>query len=483
MSIYMKLVNFNREFSQLSHPPTIVNDVSTVSIDEKEALKKQIYTTYDSDVMDVVPSCDCKQLTGERKVGRFCKNCKSIVVSPTEANLQSILWVRAPKGVNKLINPYIWGLLTQTFKRSGFNVIQWMCDSAYTCKSRTPPELKNVTQNWKRSYNNFVENFHDTIKMLFSLKTYKKHPKKYDILRLLRENKDAIFCDFIPLPNKAIHVIEGTNVGRYAEQSIFDAVNAILMVVGIDLPGSKTQQRVCENRTAKMLTDLSSFYLQYYKNFLGSKPGLIRKHILGTRSHWSFRAVITSITEPHRYDELYVPWGVAIGSLRLHLINKLARRGFNHAEATTFITAHAQKYHPLLDQIFKELIDEAPGRGIPCTLCRNPSLSRGSIQRLRITRIKTDPEIPTLSISILIVRAYNADFDGDALGGALTLDQELTVCMDAHLPHMSAFEINKPRTVSDNLAMPKTVVATVSAGIHSPDADEDQSLMEEFACA
>lgn len=480
MSIYMKLVNFNREFNRLTFPPTIVNDLSITSEEQKEALRNKIYTTYDSDVMDIVPSCDCKMITGERNIGKRCSNCHTNVVSPVEVELQSILWVRKPEGVSKLINPYIWGLLTATFKRSGFNVIQWMCDSTYTCKSRTPPELKAVIGNWNRSYNNFVDNFYTTIQMLFSLKTYKKHPKKYDILRLIRERPEAVFTDFLPLPNKSIHVIEGTNVGRYSEQSIFDAVNAILMVVGIDLPGTKSNKRLCENRTAKMLTELSSFYLAYYKNNLGSKPGLIRKHILGSRAHWSFRAVITSITEPHRYDELYVPWGVAIGTLRLHLINKLERRGFSHHDATSLIVANAQRYHPLIDELFTELINEAPGRGIPCTLCRNPSLARSSIQRLRITRIKKNPEIPTISISILIVRGYNADFDGDALGGALTLDEEMTICMDAHLPHKSAFDINKPRTVSDNLAMPKTVVATVSAGVHAKEEWADQSSMHEL---
>lgn len=41
-----------------------------------------------------------------------------------------------------------------------------------------------------------------------------------------------------------------------------------------------------------------------------------------------------------------------------------------------------------------------------------PSLERGSVQLTRITKVKTDPAIPTVSISILIVKGLNADFDG-----------------------------------------------------------------------
>lgn len=38
-----------------------------------------------------------------------------------------------------------------------------------------------------------------------------------------------------------------------------------------------------------------------------------------------------------------------------------------------------------------------------------PSLERGSVQLTRITKVKTDPDIPTVSISILIVKGLNAD--------------------------------------------------------------------------
>ena len=86
-------------------------------------------------------------------------------------------------------------------------------------------------------------------------------------------------------------------------------------------------------------------------------------------------------------------------------------------QAIEFINNYARRYHPKLDDIFKELINESVNidketgiitNGIPCVLIRNPSLARGSALKLRITQVKPDPETLTMSLSILSVVSLNA---------------------------------------------------------------------------
>lgn len=48
-----------------------------------------------------------------------------------------------------------------------------------------------------------------------------------------------------------------------------------------------------------------------------------------------------------------------------------------------------------------------------------PSLHQGSAQRVFIRKFKTDPMDYTISMSILITAAANADFDGDKLLSAI----------------------------------------------------------------
>lgn len=61
----------------------------------------------------------------------------------------------------------------------------------------------------------------------------------------------------------------------------------------------------------------------------------------------------------------------------------------------------------------------------------------------------------------------------------LPLDEELTQTLRNLDPHKSAFELDKPFTVSGNLSMPKTVVATISNWLDSP-ITADKEINHEF---
>ena len=164
-----------------------------------------------------------------------------------------------------------------------------------------------------------------------------------------------------------------------------------------------------QNRVVKALCELSEFYEGIYKTTFAKKTGIFRKHVFGSRAHFSFRAVISSLTGEHRYDEIHIPWGIGVSVFRIHLANKLKRRGFTPNQTFQILSEYAQRYHPLLDELFEELIRETPGgRGLSCTQQRNPSLKRGSAQAVYITHVKKDPSIPTVSISILSVKGMNA---------------------------------------------------------------------------
>lgn len=54
------------------------------------------------------------------------------------------------------------------------------------------------------------------------------------------------------------------------------------------------------------------------------------------------------------------------------------------------------------------------------------------------------------------------DFDGDQLNCTLSLDLVTAHDLYRLAPHQSVFDLNAPRTISRNLSMPKTVIATIS---------------------
>lgn len=493
MSVSQKLVNFNELFARLNSQPIIINDVMETSEEEKDNLKKLIYTRYNSDLLSNLPSCECgtgangeqQGITGEYNIGVFCSNCQTTVKSPIEQTIEPILWMRAPKGVLKLINPIVWTMLNNRFSKSNFKIIQWICDTTYRPSTKTPAVLDSVQRlGIQRGYNYFIENFDFIINALFDMKEFQL-PKRgsRDYLReLITISRDCVFTDYLPLPNKSLLIIEDTNVGTYVDPIIVGAIDAIQTIASIDSSMSQHSIRVKENRTIKTIVVLADFNDNYTKNGLAEKAGIFRKHVFGTRSNFSFRAVISSITDEHEYDEIHIPWGVATSVFRYHLMNKLLKMGYNVNNAIGFLNEHAKKYSKVIDDIFVDLIANSPRKGIVSTLGRNPSLHRGSLQLVRITKIKTDVYVPTISISILTVRNLNADFDGDECNFFLALDEVMAHEMRHLLPHKSVFDLNEPKAVSNGLNMPKPVIASISGWIHDQERVDPVKLkkMEEL---
>jgi len=413
MGVALELVNFDEEFFQkATKQPIIINDFLEATEAEKSTLNQLIYTKYATDLLSNLPSCECGDIVGEHNVGVTCTNCNTQVASPMDQTLEPLCWIRAPHGVKALINPVVWLMLAERFTKGNYEVIRWFCDTTYKPIVKFPPVMETVMElGFERGYNNFIEKFDEITSALFELKEFRIKKGTRDTLReLLTLNRQCIFSTYLPLPNRALLVIEETNVGTYVDPIITDAIDAIRTMVSIDSELSHFNVRTKENRTVKTISQLANFYNGLYKSTLSKKEGIFRKHVFGTRSHWSFRAVISSLTDKHRYDEIHIPWGVAVSVLRIHLVNKLYKHGYTPNEAIALLNAHANEYHPLLDQLFKELIAEAPdSKGIPCVLQRNPSLQRASAQALYITQVKTDPKNPTISLSIIICVGYNAD--------------------------------------------------------------------------
>lgn len=65
----------------------------------------------------------------------------------------------------------------------------------------------------------------------------------------------------------------------------------------------------------------------------------------------------------------------------------------------------------------------------------------------------------------------------DALNFMLILDNDLSNELRHLDPHKSAFELDQPRTVSGNMSIPKTAVATMSNWIHSDENEQPTDFM------
>ena len=434
MGVYLEIADHGYDHVRIQGvKPTIINDEPAFSEKDIEALNGLIYKTYSGDLLTNIPSCNCGELTGEYNydsnpdLAPTCSNCFSKVKLHTEDELKVLTWIRAPKGVKALMNPHVWNMLCARFKSGTFNTVQWICDPYYRAPLGTSPKILETLErlNIKRGFNNFIENFDAIVEVLLSLRvtTMSRNSQRNKVnflQRFLKENRTKIFPKQIPIPHNSLLVVEEHNSGSFVDAFTPQAINAIQSLAGIDLvepDKDPTSIRLRESRTVNAIAGLSEYYKNMNSERIARKEGVFRKEGFSGRSLFSFRAVVSSITKPHHYRQIEIPWGIGTTVFRLHLVNKLLTLGFTPDESIEFLNYHAKKFHPLLNKLFKELISEASDPlGVNCTINRNPSLQRGSMQSVFISRIRGEEpgeiDIPTVGISILIIRTMNCDFDG-----------------------------------------------------------------------
>lgn len=504
MGISLAIVDHAKDFAN-SGEQTIINDQSAFSEKDIESLNRLIYKTYSGDLLTNIASCKCGELQGEYNydddpaLSPVCGNCFGRVKLQSDEELKALTWIRAPKGVNGLVVPLVWSMLKERFKSGTFNTIQWICDPYYKAPNGVVPKIVPLLEDmmrqygWKRGLNNFIDNFDEIIGALLELRVTgvsrnASRSKVNFLLTLLKQNRKKLFPKYLPVPHNSLLVVEEHNSGSFVDQFTPQAINAIQSLAGIDIaePGKdETTIRLRESRAVNAINGLAEYYENMTSERIARKEGIIRKQTIACRVFWSFRGVISSNTGPHHYRQIKISWGIGITVFRLHLVNKLMTLGFTPNEAIGFLNNHAKRFHPLINRLFKELIAEAPHPlGVSCTINRNPSLQRGSMQSVFIGSVMGENEgeidIPTVIISILIIRTMNADFDGDQTNFILSLDHNMQNAIEPLAPHMSAFSHKAPRTMSNAMEIPKPVAGTIAEWLEydedTPDPAKQQAM-------
>lgn len=467
MPTFQGLIDLDARFRQLPFEPVIINDLANTTEEDRENIRSLIMSRYTGDMMTLIPQCRCGAIKGAAWYGDVCSVCHEPVQSSLEKNLQSQLWFRKPDGVAPLISPVILTMLVRRFNKKNFNIIAWLIDPSYQLPTKERPTVlqKILDAGFKRGYNEFVENFDDLMEFLFSFKALEKKEGEYTLYDLIREYRPMIFSDYIPLPNKSIFIVENTHVGRFVDDVVMMAMNFLTMMTSIDKDFYHQNARMKINRTAKALLAYSDFFVEYIEANLNPKPAIVRQHIMGSRMTLTARAVITAIVGPHDHEELEIPWGIAITILKPFITNKLVRHGMSYNNALGYINAHVEKFDQRLHEILREIIEiESTNGYLTVIFQRNPSLLPGSAQtfRWKWTNTKTDPTDRTIGISPSVVKAPNADYDGDQMNLTLAPDQITAERWESLRPHFNVLELDKPYQVSGNVQIYKPMVSMIS---------------------
>ena len=476
MSTVLKLKSYDSLYHRLNTDKFLINTIDIFNTTNKEVLDNIIMKNYSEDNLSLLPTCQCENLKGTYYVGDICPKCNTTVVNGFDDAISFLLWLKQPDKVERFISPIVMSFLLKRYRitKPQVSLIEYILLPNMKIDKKQQRQNQDKldkldhllqTNGIAKGYNSFVQNFFRIVEILET--EFIKQPRGKEgseFLNLLVENKNNIFSSYLPFPNKMIFTMESNELGRYFDKSLVSSINVIRRLTGIDIrtmPASIKQARI-----ARSLIDLSRFYEDYMTDKIFSKPGLIRQHITSERTHFTARSVIVSIAGPHAHDELHINWSGACTLLRPCILNRLYARGFSYKEAVNHLLYHNKIYSPVLDEIFHEII-AASGTGLKAFLNRNPSLHRGSIQTVRITKIKTDPLDPTFSMSTRIAAAFNADYDGDELNLYLLTTEKLLRNAKYLEPYNNILGMSGPDDFSSNIKFAKTVVTSLSNFMNS----------------
>lgn len=484
MGIYHQVKDLDSVFHNSNYKCIVVNDLPNRTTQDVEAVNARLILEV-GEVFDNVPRCTCGALNKSIYKGVVCGECGSVVEDVISDTLDSKVWIRAPKGVPALMNFIIWSQLHSYLKcsRGRFNLLQWLTDPDYKPSITTHTAIINRILDKLddaglnvRSYEYFYDNFDEYMEFLLTLPDFlgKDKTKGETLLRMIRENRDKVWCQYIPVPNRAISIIENTNGKRWVDASTPNLLSAVRLMVGIDNEeNSRTgvSKRVRLGRSSRLLSKLTEYYQKDINaKTLGKKPGHIRKHVIATRSNFTARFVVTAIDGPHDYDEVHMPWVFFMNTMAPHVENKLSSKyKLSSREIAKIMTKYRQVYHPLIHEIIEELIAEAfhPSNkfGIPVLLNRNPTLKHGSIVLLRVTKVKIDTRDLSASTSGFIAPWYNGDYDGDQENFLVLLDRRLAIACEPFEAHYSVTNLTDPFKLDGNMNLPKHTVMSISQAL------------------
>lgn len=467
-----RMISLEEEFKALPTQPIIANWFDTTTQEGREKFDNMLMTVYEGNTLKPAPQCSCviNPLRGRFRLGEVCPTCGDQVKEVFEQDVDSNIWLTALPGTGAFISPLAWHFMQRYMRSDGVDCLRYVTDPHYRPKSKKlPSRLRHVIDTFIPKYGRGLKAFHDHFDEFMECFIYRgveggnvtKGLKP--LVDFIAYNRDKIFTMYLPVPNRVMFPVEKSGVATYGDSNMTNVLNAVRIIQEGESRKDTLTQKSLESRMVACIELFSTYHYNVMKKLIGSKYGMMRQHVFGGRWHFSSRAVVISIHDPHDFRTLHLPWSVAIEQYRMQLVNKLFKRGYAPQDAYNLLTENATRYSPIVDELFKELIEESPYIGLPLVLQRNPTIRRPSAILVYVSKVKTDTKDHTISVSTGNLTGMNCDFDGDQLN---TFSVQDIVSHDKFVvlsPEHNVMDLSKPWAISDALKLQPPVVSTLAS--------------------
>jgi len=447
----------------------VLNTLNPDDPDDMLMIDKTRIKHIEGDSISLVDSCFLGCTTGNYNRGIICEECRT-EVKDRITDYNPYLWMKMLLPDVGWLSASFASTLMKTIYYKERNIIKWFSNPRYN-----PPIKTNNRDNvhklyaeytaidgFERSYSFLINNLEEIIKITIQHFSYKadKKAKLSVLLSRLIMDRDAVFSQYMPIINNKFAINEQTNKGIWLQQetlSVYSMTTAFMNAIN-----SNTQKQ--SKAVGEIVVINANLRDILSKDTLGTKYGIIRKNLIGTRASFSAYLVISPITEEHRYDDIHMPWSASVVILRPMILNKLIKRGIKFREALNLIRASVKNYSSVIREIFDELLSEAEDNRLTFQILRNPTQGSYGTHLVGCPKIKDNPNDTTMGVSQLLVQLPNGDYDGDALIVKLHTDKYMKELASNYHPSNDIFG-DKPGKIFGKVNLTKTVAINIATGI------------------
>lgn len=370
-------------------------------------------------------TCFCGKLNSRLYEGDLCDECDTICKEQFSISLENYGWLDTKQYY--VIQPAAFELIQTVIGAKTFDsIINYQVnigiegtalsrETLLEKKKKIGPFENIGLVEFKRRFIEIM-NYYGRIK-----------PNKLAKAQFLIANKQRVFTNKIPIYSSLLRPAYASSSKKMFS---YDKINAYYtsMINNIKLLLSGSSKRLKVSGPLVVMYAIQVALQQSYHATAGTKligkPKIIRQTILSTKTCFSSRAVITSLTGKYAgLDHIVVNYKQFLELYTLEILNCMMRGIGNPAFASMTLyelleylrrVKFSSECNESIYFIMEYLITNHK-QGLWCILNRNPTMDLGSIQTMRIVHVIKDPKVTVMKIPITSLAAMTADYDGDVL--------------------------------------------------------------------
>ena len=412
----IQLVNYDQLFRDDPDAYVIECGADTILMKDQMTQHKLLFFQDGSKDLTNISSCDCGHITGNYMTGCTCPLCHTVCKTNFAEELKFRAWLEIPDFLPPVLHPAVYLVLDNwlgSFNKSSGRILEVLLNPDLPLPEEYQGTLGQGFEFFYKNFDNIINFFATQYKKL-NTPEYRK--KTVYVLQLLDKYRDRLFLRHMPSLNSSLHLSTQSGSITYSDNVVKYIIQAKIELH--QLIYVHFNATCADNYMDKRMLTMYQAFLEYTTAILNEKllkkPGFIRKHLLGARLYCSARAVIVPLFDIHDYDEIHIPWLMAVQVLKLEIINVLMNRmGKTEPEALEIHRRALAQFDQTVYDIMNTLVQEcdcvsSSGKhGLPVLMGRNPSLRLGAIFLLFATKIKPEYEDATVGISSLVSSAPN----------------------------------------------------------------------------